>query len=503
MYTLGIDLSTQSLSATLLQSTEGKNEGERGIRFCANWSIPFRDLAEKYALDPRTLCIKDLSQKYPGFYAQPPQMFLEALDLLLAQIQAEGAPLHRVLAINCSAQQHGQLWLNAEFELCCQKLRQPGHAQKELSLNQLFDASYAYPAAPIWMCSQTKAEAKHLLEHVGNDKLLQLCGSAAPLRFSGLVLRWLARREKTAYRQCRYVHLLSSWLAAVFTAKSNAAIDWGSGAGTLMMDYRARNWSQELLASLAEGLASEAGGPSGGAAELRSRLPELASPVAEQGKVASYFLKYGFAADCKVLTGSGDNPQSKVCQAGDLLSLGSSFVAMSRTAKFHPKFHPWANAMYDGLGQPFSFTCRSNGALVWDAVRQSLGLSYAQQDAALEKYPLGSLPALPLRLLNESFPPAPANVTDVQNFAGPSTDPAANLVAVIDGTLLEWHQACLDVFGTSEDLLYVTGGPTRSQQVLQRIEAIWRRPLQTFNSAGASYGAAMAAMLAETRYPQK
>jgi hypothetical protein len=48
------------------------------------------------------------------------------------------------------------------------------------------------------------------------------------------------------------------------------------------------------------------------------------------------------------VAGSGDNPQSKVQVAGDLLSLGTSFVNMTSTDGKVIDKSGLANAMYDG-----------------------------------------------------------------------------------------------------------------------------------------------------------
>ncbi len=216
MYTLGLDLSTQSFSATILQQCGDK------ISYCGSWSIAFCDLATKYQLEQQTLCLPKYllpgALNIDGFYAQAPQMFLESLDLLLAKMQEAKAPLKDIAAINCSAQQHGQVWFNENFEYNCGLLQTL--PSDKLYLRDLFVNSYAYPAAPIWMCSQTAKLAQHLLQSLGINKVLQITGSSAPPSFSGLVLRWLACHAETSYQQCCQIHLLSSWLAVLLSGNS-------------------------------------------------------------------------------------------------------------------------------------------------------------------------------------------------------------------------------------------------------------------------------------------
>ncbi len=108
---------------------------------------------------------------------------------------------------------------------------------------------------------------------------------------------------------------------------------------------------------------------------LRRKLPAIVAPDAIVGTIAAYFVrKYGLSRDCRVAAGSGDNPQSKVPVTSDLLSLGSSFVNMVSTDGQTLDMSGAACAMYDGIGRPFMFGCRTNGALRWDAVRALYGL---------------------------------------------------------------------------------------------------------------------------------
>lgn len=483
MLVLGLDLSTQSLSAVLLAGQDGKQP-----QIIGRWCQPFADLIDLYQLRADSLTLApaaelpaDLQQ---GQYDQPPGMYLRSLDRLFKQMQADGCPLEQLAAINCSSQQHGQIYLNSNFDNACATLeRLDPSARLDSALENHFAASYAYPRAPIWLTANSGAQAQYLREQLGEELLLQISGSAAPLRFSGLIIRWLMQHYNQSYHNSSRIHLISSWLAAVLAGRADAAIDWGSASGTLLMNYAQRCWSEQLLSTLAAGFDHAAG--------LRAKLPQLSSPLAIQGTVNSYLInKYAVNPNCVILAGSGDNPQSKVCAAGDLLSLGSSFVMMADPANDR-HFHPWANALYDGLGRPFSFGCRSNGALIWDALRNSLGLSLADQEQLLQRYPAGSVkPRLWLKV-SESFPPAPADQI-TPTFTQPQ-----DLVALIDGTLEQMARASHTVFGHSKQTLYLTGGVSNSPALCRRISHYWQRPIANLATFDASYGAAVAAILAK------
>ena len=109
-----------------------------------------------------------------------------------------------------------------------------------------------------------------------------------------------------------------------------------------------------------------------------------------------------------MIAGSGDNPQAKTLVAGDLLSLGTSFVNMVSTDGDARDMSGMANAMYDGVGRPFMFGCRTNGAMVWDQVRALYGLrkeDYEPGEAALKKVTPGSSMTF-WQPKHESFPPS-------------------------------------------------------------------------------------------------
>ena len=114
--------------------------------------------------------------------------------------------------------------------------------------------------------------------------------------------------------------MLSSLIPAVLTGNSRVPLDFGNAGGMSMMDYAGKDWSVKLVKAVADGLP-------GGESALRNKLLPIVSPHTIVGRIATFFIeKYGFSPDCRIIVGSGDNPQSKVLVTGNLLSLGSSLV---------------------------------------------------------------------------------------------------------------------------------------------------------------------------------
>ena len=75
----------------------------------------------------------------------------------------------------------------------------------------------------------------------------------------------------------------------------------------------AKDWSIKLVKAVGDGLP-------GGESTLRNKLLPIVSPYTIVGRIATYFIeRYGFSPDCRIIAGSGDNPQSKVLVTGNLI----------------------------------------------------------------------------------------------------------------------------------------------------------------------------------------
>jgi len=467
---LGIDSSTQSTSAVIM--------GREDL-------VPLAEACVRYRDDPRlrsfglTEEIPVLPSREPGEADQPAAIFLAALDALFEDLPRE--LLGRLGAVNLSAQQHGQIWLSERGAEAIHDLRRAGFGSRG-RLAERIAPGLADGRAPIWMSADTALEAAELRRAAGGAAAMtELSGSDSPLRFTGAVTLRRARRFPRLYGRTTHIHLISSFLAAVLCGDPDTPIDWGGASGTSLMDWSGRKWAPRLLSAVSAGL-------EGGVAGLESRLPRLVHPLTIVGGIAAYFSeRYGMPGDCAVVAGSGDNPQSKVLAEGSLLSLGTSFVLMTegRTP------HLCANAMYDGLGRPFLFGCRTNGALVLEALRRAHGLArddFATSDAALEAFPPGSV----LRLFQperESFPASgPLDIGIRADFPGDyagAVDAALGLMVLAS-----------EPFGSVGAGLTVTGGVASSRVMLRRIATLWGTRALPVAEAGAAAGAAIAAACA-------
>jgi xylulokinase len=480
---LGLDASTQSLSALVLDIDERKKLVELSLDYLKDERLNTFGIREPdYILPPRS----------EGEADQPPLMFLAALEAIFFELK-KSIPMEKVVVINTSGQQHGHVYLNSMASSIFSSLKRTG--SRASGLASLLKGSLAYERAPIWMTADTGEQASFIRDCAGGrERLIKLSGSDAQLRFTGLVVRRTAERFPDVYARTGTIQLISSFIPAVLTGNARAPVDFGNACGMSLMNYRRKRWSDSLLRAASRGLP-------GGKNALRMKLPEITAPNAIAGRIAAYFVdRYGFNRRCLVAAGSGDNPQSKVPVSGDLLSLGSSFVFMVATDGKTMDISGAACAMYDGVGRPFMFGCRTNGALVWDRTREFYGMrkeDYAPAEAALKQAPVGqSLVFWQPR--DESFPSS--GKFELARINVHSPDLAIDYAGIIESSLAAVYCHSSGFSHSSGEPLHITGGAAGSPGIIRRVAAIWNRPVALTGKGGAALGAAVAGVSAYKKY---
>jgi len=475
---LGLDSSTQSLSAIVIDIDTAEKCFEHSLDYRADTRLNGFGIGEDYILPPRE----------EGEAEQPPLMYLASLDAMFTDIREAGVTLENIVVINTSGQQHGHVYLNRNAANIFSSLQNSESSASELKT--LLSDVFSYPTAPIWMTANTASQTDAVRNAVGGKaEMISLSGSDAPLRFTGTVVRRVAEQHPEHYTATAKIQLISSFIPAVLTGNANVPIDYGNGCGMSLMNYRAKAWDSALLAATADGL-------TGGVEAFHSKLPTLARPDSIVGNLAAYYTeKYGFEERCAVIAGSGDNPQAKVPVAGDLLSLGTSFVNMVSTDGDTLDPEGFANAMYDGINRPFMFGCRTNGAMVWDAVRNNYGLAkeeYAPAEAALKQVAPGQFMTF-WQPKTESFPVSGAYEL-IRAIGAPTL--AEDYTGIIETSLAAVYIYSAVFTKRTQAPLFVTGGATDSPEIMRRVAGIWNRPILSVETGGAALGAAVAGVKA-------
>jgi xylulokinase len=230
---IGFDSSTQSLTATVIETEDGGWRLEAGRRrVVAEHVVVFDEALPEFrtshgvhaAPDGRTV-------------TTPPVMWIAALDLLLGRLRDAGVDLAAVRAVSGSAQQHGSVYLKADAPGALARL-DPGRP-----LADQLDGVFARRESPVWLDCSTTAECGELTEAIGGPQALAaLTGSRAYERFTAAQIRRYAATQPDAYAATARIHLVSSFMASVLCG-ADAPIDPGDASGMNLMDLPRREWA--------------------------------------------------------------------------------------------------------------------------------------------------------------------------------------------------------------------------------------------------------------------
>ncbi|HZI31643.1 MAG TPA: FGGY family carbohydrate kinase, partial [Candidatus Binatia bacterium] len=232
---LGLDSSTQSLSAVIIDLDSSKVVYEKSLNF--DQALP------QFKTQNGVLRSRDPHVKH-----STPLLWAAALDLLFAQMKKDKVALGKIIAISGSGQQHGSVYLNDKAADVLANL------DSKKSLEDNLDGVFARKTSPIWMDSSTTKECEEIRKKLGGIKFTaSRTGSDTFERFTGPQIRKFYKTEPKAYEKTASIALVSSYLASLLAGKI-APIDYGDGAGMNLMDIRKHVWNHDALKATAPGL---------------------------------------------------------------------------------------------------------------------------------------------------------------------------------------------------------------------------------------------------------
>ena len=465
---LGLDSSTQSLSAILIDPAAGKTIASESVNF--GQELPQYNAPSGFIPGGKA-----------GEVHADPRMWLEALDLLFQKL-SEKTDLSQVTIIAGSGQQHGSVYLGHSFESAIAQLN------PEKSLLAQLSAAFTRPTSPIWMDTSTTVECAEITATLGGAAAVcARSGSIAIERFSGPQIRRFSKQDPAAYSATTRIHLVSSFIASVLAGKS-LPIDFGDGAGMNLLNLSTLAWDPALLAATAPGLSE--------------KLLPAASCLLPQATISAYFSeKYGISSRCKVCPFTGDNPASLVGMGATtpgqiVISLGTSdtlFAAMP-DAKTDPQ--GFGHVFGNPAGGFMSLICFRNGSLAREALRDELNADWD----AFEKTALAA--TTPSAGENLTLPFYGPEITPRHDFTHPVTEfsqaatSALRIRSLLEGQFLNMklHSAWM---GITTDRIRLTGGASKNDGIAQLVADVFQAPVERLDvSNSAALGAALIAATA-------
>jgi len=230
--------------------------------------------------------------------------------------------------------------------------------------------------AILWNDQRTAAECDAIRAAVGPERLVEVTGNDALTGFTAPKLVWVRDHEPDLWRRAAHVLLPKDYVRLRLTG--DHALDKADGAGTLLFDLAARDWSQEVLARLDI--------PAGW-------LPPTFEGPEPTGVVSPAAAALtGLRAGTPVVAGGGDQAANAVgvgvVSPGTMaLSLGTSGVIFAATDRplFEPhgRVHAFCHAV-PGRWHLMSVMLSAAGSLRWfrDALAPGEGFDALVASAA-------------------------------------------------------------------------------------------------------------------------
>jgi xylulokinase len=265
----------------------------------------------------------------PGWTEQHPAEWWDACRAALAEVAAAAGG--DVVGLGLAGQMHGSVFLDGAGEV-------------------------VRPAL-LWNDQRTADQCDEITERVGAERLLELAGNPALTGFQAPKIVWLREHEPDAYARVASVLLPKDYVRFMLTGER--ATDASDASGTLLLDVRARDWSDEILEAL----------------EIpRAWLPRVFEGPSVTGtlrdEVAS---ELGLPEGLPVAAGGGDNAAAAVgvgvVREGSVsTSIGTSGVLFAHRDAFTPdpsgRVHAFCHAV-PGAWHLMAVTLSAGGSLSW------------------------------------------------------------------------------------------------------------------------------------------
>jgi len=436
---LGLDSSTQSLSAVVIDLDTRKVVYEHSLNF--DQALPHHKTLNG-VLPNRNPLVKHSS----------PLMWAEALDLMFAKMKKDRVALGEILAVSGSGQQHGSVYLTARAAQTLGKLN------PAKSLVENLKGCLSRKTSPIWMDSSTAAECGEIRHKLGGIRpTASATGSDTFERFTGPQIRKFHKTEPAAYAKTEHIALVSSFMASLLAGKI-APIDFGDGAGMNLMDIAKKIWHPEALKATAP--------------KLKTKLPALAPSGQAIGKVSPYFTeKFGLNPEALATVWTGDNPASVIglglIQPGQVaISLGTSDTLFGSMKKCRTDGKGEGHVFGSPAGGYMTLICFKNGSLAREKMRELYSIkNWDKFGEVLNQTRPGNDGKMLLPWFEPEIVPR-VNQPGIHRLDLEEQDAAGNCRALFESQMMSMrlHSAWMKV---SPERILATGGASNNPALLQ------------------------------------
>jgi xylulokinase len=396
------------------------------------------------------------------------------------------------------SEQHPDLWWHGAVQSIRQVLADSsvdGRAVRGIGLTGqmhglvlLDEGGQVLRPAILWNDQRTGAECDEIRARLGRERLIRITGNDALTGFTAPKILWVRNHEPEVYGRVRHVLLPKDYVRFQLTGEH--ATDRAGGAGTLLFDLAARDWSAEVVAALGIDLAWLPPTFEG---------PAVTGAVSEPAAEAT-----GLAAGTPVVGGGGDQAAQAVgvgaVEAGIVaLTLGTSGVVFASADQpiVEPdgRLHAFCHAV-PGKWHLMGVMLSAAGSLRWFRDTVAPGEDFDALTGRAEGVPAGSEGLFFLPYLTGERTPHPDPLARAA-FVGLTVRHTRDHMtrAVLEGVAFGLRDSFELMRGAGLPVIRqvrVSGGGAKSPLWRQILADVLEVELATVNTTeGAAYGAAL------------
>jgi xylulokinase len=357
-------------------------------------------------------------------------------------------------------------------------------------LTLLDEAGAILRPAILWNDQRTGAQCDAIRARIGRGRLIEITGNDALTGFTAPKILWVQENEPHVFTRIHHILLPKDYVRYRMTGAF--AIDRADAAGTILLDIKTRDWSQELLSALnirREWLPATYEGP-----EITGRVTREAA------------LLMGLQEGTPVIAGGGDQAAQAVgvgaVQPGIIaLTLGTSGVVFATTGQpfIEPegRLHAFCHSV-PGRWHLMGVMLSAAGSLRWFRDTAAPGVSYDSLLAPAANIPVGSEGLLFLPYLTGERTPHPDPLARGAFVGLTIRHELPHMArAVLEGVAYGLRDSFRLIQSAGLEQIHqvrVSGGGARSPLWRQILADVFQAELVTVNTTeGAAYGAALLA----------
>jgi xylulokinase len=353
--------------------------------------------------------------------------------------------------------------------------------------------------AILWNDQRTSAECDAMRRAVGPERLVAITGNDALTGFTAPKLLWVRDHEPEVWGRIAHVLLPKDYVRLRLTGEY--AVDKADGAGTLLFDLAARDWSGEVLHAL---------GIDPAWMPRTWEGPEVTGVVSATAAATT-----GLRPGTPVVAGGGDQAANAVGVGAVVpgrmaLSLGTSGVVFATTEQplFEPagRVHAFCHAV-PGRWHMMSVMLSAAGSLRWFRDAVAPDVAFGELVAEASEVPAGSGGLWFLPYLSGERSPHPDPLARGAFVGLTLAHDRRHLTrAVLEGVAFGLRDG-LDLMVAAgmpaPDQIRASGGGTASELWRQVLADVLDAEIATVNTTeGAAYGAGLLAAVGAGWYPR-